>query len=77
VLCQKEIILSNSITKAPLDSQGRWNGEQLIEQPWLQLMSCAPISSHEVVAYFGMERSRQRRGPKEVNKEIWIGQGEG
>jgi len=37
------------------------------ERPWLQLMCCALVSSHEVVTYFGVEGSRQRRGPKEVN----------
>ena len=37
------------------------------EQSWLQLMCCALVSSHEVVMYFGVEGSRQRRGPKEVN----------
>jgi len=40
------------------------------EQPWLQLMCCASVSSREVVVYFRMvrmERSRRRRDPKEVN----------
>jgi len=37
------------------------------KRPWLQLMCCALVSGREVVVYFRMERSRQRRGPKEVN----------
>ena len=39
-------------------------------------MYCALVSGYEVVMYFGMEKSYQRRGPKKVNEEIQIGQGE-
>jgi len=41
VLCQRGIILSDSIKKVPADRQGHQSGEQLIERPWLQLMCCA------------------------------------
>jgi len=44
-------------------------GYNFNEQPWLQLMCCVPVSSHEVVTYFGVERSRQGEGPKEANWE--------
>ena len=37
------------------------------EQPWLQLICCALVFGCEVVAYFRVEGSCQRRGPKEVN----------
>jgi len=46
-------LLSNSRKKAPANSQGCQSGERLIEQPWLQLMYCALVSSCEVVVYFG------------------------
>jgi len=50
--------------KALADRQGRRSGEQLVERPWLQLMCCAPVSSHEVGRVFWSEGSRQDRGPK-------------
>jgi len=49
------MLLSNSIKKAPVNRQGCQSGEQLIERPWLQLVCCALVSSHEVVAYFGVK----------------------
>ena len=52
-----EILLNsdhNTRKKTPADYQGRWSGERLVERPWLQLMCCALVSSHEVVAYFGV-----------------------
>jgi len=77
------VLLSDSIKKAPADSQGCWNRERLIERPWLQLMCCVPISSCEMVIYFGMmevvktkvlERQvegvrvdKERLGPDDVN----------
>ena len=42
-------------------------GYDFDKRPWLQLMCCAPVSGHEVVVYFRVEGSHQRRGPKEVN----------
>jgi len=48
-------------------SKGRWSGVQLDERPWLQLMYCTPVSGREVIAYFGVEKSRQKRAPEEVN----------
>jgi len=48
VLHQRGIILSNSIKEALADRQECWNREQLVERPWLQLMCCALVSSHEV-----------------------------
>jgi len=48
------VLLSDGIKKTLADSQGRRSGERLIEQPWLQLMYYAPVSSCEVVAYFRM-----------------------
>jgi len=47
-------VLSNDRKKAPVTRQGRRGGERLVERPWLQLMCCAPVSSREVVAYFGV-----------------------
>ena len=55
-------ILSDDRKKAPTARQGRQGGERLIERPWLQLMCCALVSGCEVVAYFRVEGSRQRRG---------------
>ena len=46
------MLLSNSIRKVPADSQVRWSGERLIEQPWLQLMCCTPVSGRGLVMYF-------------------------
>jgi len=54
ILRWREVLLSDSIKKAPADRQGHWSGERLVERPWLQLMCCAPVSSCEVVAYFGV-----------------------
>jgi len=39
-------------------------------------MCCAPASGREVVVYFRVEESCQRKGPKEVNLGIWSGQEE-
>ena len=50
--------------KALVDRQGRQSGERFIEQPWLQLMCCAPVSSREVGCIFQSDRSCQDRGPK-------------
>jgi len=38
-------VLSDIRKKAPAERQERQGGEQLIEQSWLQLMCCAPVSS--------------------------------
>jgi len=83
VLCRREVLLSDSIKKAPVDSQGRRSGERLIEQPWLQLMCCALVSGHEVVMYFGVMEviktevlgrqvegvgvDKERLGPDDIN----------
>jgi len=42
-------------------------GYDFDERPWLQLMCCTPVSGREVVTYFGVEGSRHREDPKEVN----------
>jgi len=52
--------------------QGRWGGERLIERPWLQLMCCAPVSSHEVGCVFRSEGSRQDRGPKKSSEGVGV-----
>jgi len=55
-------VLSDSRKKAPAERQGRQGGERLIEQPWLQLMCCAPVSGREVGRVFRSDgkSSRQR-----------------
>ena len=50
-----------------MDYQGRRSGERLVEQPWLQLMCCAPVFGREVGHVFWSSGSRQDRGPKWVN----------
>jgi len=60
-------VLSNDRKKALADCQGCWSREQLVEQPWLQLMCCAPVSGHEVGHVFRSSGSRQDRGLKQVN----------
>jgi len=50
--------------KALADRQGRQSREQLVERPWLQLICCTLVSSHEVGHIFRSEGSRQDRGPK-------------
>jgi len=52
--------------------QGRRGGERLVEQPWLQLMCCAPVSSREVGRVFQGEGSRQDRGPKESGEGVGV-----
>jgi len=80
---RREVLISDSIKKAPADSQGRRSRERLIEQPWFQLMCCAPVSGCEVVAYFGVMEvvkteflwrqvkgagmDKERIGPDDVN----------
>jgi len=54
VLRQREVLLSDSTSRTPAGSQEQWSGKRLIERPWLQLMCCAPVSGHELVAYFGV-----------------------
>jgi len=61
-------VLSDDRKKTLVDCQGRQSGEWLIEQPWLQLICCAPVSGHEVGRVFQSEGSRQDRGPKELSK---------
>jgi len=51
-----------------VDCQGCRSGEQLIEQSWLQLMCCAPVSGREVGRVFWSEESRQDRSPKELSE---------
>jgi len=68
-------VLNDDRKKTLVRSQGRRGGERLMERPWLQLMCCAPVSSHEVVAYFRVrevaktEVLRTREGVG-VDKEI-------
>ena len=50
-----------------MDCQRRRSGERLVKQPWLQLMSCALVSSREVGCVFWSSGSHQDRGPKWVN----------
>jgi len=50
----EEDVLSDDRKKTPVTRQGRRGRERLVEQPWLQLMYCAPVSGREVVAYFGV-----------------------
>jgi len=52
--------------------QGRQGGERLIEQPWLQLICCAPVSGREVGRVFRSEGSRQNRGPKESSEGVGV-----
>jgi len=77
------MLLSDSIKKALADRQGHWSGEQLVEQPWLQLMCCTLVSGREVVVYFGVMEvietkvlrrkvkgvrvDKERLGPDDVN----------
>jgi len=65
-------VLSDNRKKAPAVRQGRWGGERLIEQPWLQLICCAPVSGCEVGCIFRSERSRQDRGPKESSEGVGV-----
>jgi len=66
-----EKLLSDSRKKTPVDRQECWSGEQLVERPWFQLICCAPVSSHEVVAYFGINEGvgvdKTRLGPDDIN----------
>jgi len=50
----EENVLNDDRKRTPVRSQGRQDGERLMERPWLQLMCCAPVSGREVVAYFGV-----------------------
>jgi len=52
--------------------QGRWGRERLVERPWLQLMCCALVSGREVGHVFRSERSRQDRGPKELDEGVGV-----
>ena len=52
--------------------QGRRGGERLIEQPWLQLMCCALVSSREVGRVFRSRESRQDRGPRESSEGVRV-----
>jgi len=61
-------VLSDDRKKTPVTRQGRWGGERLIEQPWLQLICCTPVSGCEVGHIFWSEGSRQDRGPKESSE---------
>jgi len=77
------VLLSDSIKKAPMNSQGRQSGERLIERPWLQLVYCAPVSSCELVMYFrvmevvktrvlgrkmkGVGVDKEKLGPNNIN----------
>jgi len=66
------MLLSSSIKKAPADRQGHQSGEQLIEQPWLQLMYCAPVSGREVGCVFWSDGSCQDRGPKKASEGVGV-----
>jgi len=66
------MLLSDIIKKALVNRQGCWSGEQLIEQPWLQLMCYALVSSHEVGHVFWSDGSHQDRGSKEANEGVRV-----
>jgi len=76
VLCQRGMLLSDSIKKAPVDRRGCRSREQLVKRPWLQLMCCAPVSSREVVAYFGVMEVVKTEVPGRQVKRSQSGQGE-
>jgi len=65
-------VLSDDRKKALAKGQRRQGGEQLIEQPWLQLMCCTPVSGHEVGRIFRSEGSCQDRGPKESSEGVGV-----
>jgi len=66
-------VLSDDRKKTPVRSQGRRGGEQLMERPWLQLMCCTLVSSHEVVAYFGVrEVAKTEVLNRRVKESEWI-----
>jgi len=65
-------VLSDKRKKALAVRQGRWSGERLIEQPWLQLICCAPVSGREVGHVFRSGGSRQDRGPKESSEGVRV-----
>jgi len=60
-------VLSDDRKKAPADCQGHRSRERLVEQPWLQLVCCAPVSGREVGRVFRSSESHRDRGPKQVN----------
>ena len=72
ILCRKRILLNNSVnSKERLwqklkDIRVKYNFNK---RPWLQLMCCTLVFGCEVVVYFRVKGSCQRRGPKEVNQE--------
>jgi len=43
-----------------------------VEQPWLQLMCCAPVSGREVGHVFQSEGSHQDRDPKESGEGVGV-----
>jgi len=44
-----------------------------MERPWLQLMCCALVSGHEVVAYFGVrEVAKTEVLNRRVRESEWI-----
>jgi len=61
-------VLSDDRKKTPATKQGHRGEERLIEQPWLQLICCAPVSGCEVGHVFQSEGSHQDRGPKESSE---------
>jgi len=65
-------VLSDGRKKALVEGQGHRGGERLIEQPWLQLMCCAPVSSREVGRIFRSEGSHQDRSPKESSEGVGV-----
>jgi len=56
--------------EAPAVGQGYRGRERLIKRPWLQLMSCALVSSHEIGCVFRSGGSRQNRGPRESSERV-------
>jgi len=61
-------VLSDNRKKTPATRQGRRGRERLIEQPWLQLICCAPVSGREVGRVFWSKGSCQDRGSKESSE---------
>jgi len=56
--------------KALADRQGCQSRERLVERPWLQLICCAPVFSHEVSCIFWSKESHQDKSPKWASEGV-------
>ena len=63
-------VLSDDRKKTPATKQGHRGEERLIEQPWLQLICCAPVSGCEVGHVFQSSGSHRGRGPKRLSRGV-------